>query len=73
MFHRSTGLVGFAIIDNAAHFGGLIAGVVCGVVLIKKADGVVLAEVSKLVRGLGLASLIAIAAISFFSVVMILK
>lgn len=67
------GLVGFAIIDNAAHLGGLVAGVVCGIVLIKKADGVSLADVSRLVRGLGLASLIAIAAISLFSIVMILK
>jgi membrane associated rhomboid family serine protease len=67
------GFVGFAIIDNAAHLGGLVAGVVCGVVLIKKANSVNLAIVSRLVRGLGLASLIVIAAISLFSIVMILK
>jgi membrane associated rhomboid family serine protease len=66
------GLVGFAIIDNAAHLGGLVAGGVCGVVFIK-AGGVSLANVSRLVRGLGLASLIAIVAISSFSIVMILK
>jgi len=67
------GLVGFAIIDNAAHLGGLVAGVVVGLVLIKKADGVSLADVSRLVRGLGWASLLAIAAISLFSIVKILK
>jgi Uncharacterized membrane protein (homolog of Drosophila rhomboid) len=67
------GLVGFAIIDNAAHLGGLVAGVVFGLVLIKKGDGVSLAAVSRLVRGLGWASLLAIAAISLFSIVKILK
>jgi membrane associated rhomboid family serine protease len=67
------GLVGFAIIDNAAHLGGLVAGVVCGVVFINKADGVSFANVSRLVRGLGFVSLIVFAAISLFSIVMILK
>jgi membrane associated rhomboid family serine protease len=67
------GLVGFAVIDNAAHLGGLVAGVVFGLVLIKRADGISLTDVSRLVRGLGWASLLAIAAISLFSIVMILK
>jgi membrane associated rhomboid family serine protease len=67
------GLVGFAIIDNAAHLGGLVAGVVCGVVFINKADGVSFANVSRLVWGLGFVSLIVFAAISLFSIVMILK
>ena len=65
------GLVGFAIIDNAAHLGGLLAGAVCGMVFIKK-DGVAnLAKASRLVRALGLASLLVIAVISLFSIVMI--
>jgi membrane associated rhomboid family serine protease len=67
------GLVGFAVIDNAAHLGGLVAGVVCGVVFINKAGGIGLANVSRLVAGLGLVSLIAIAAISLFSIMKILK
>lgn len=67
------GLVGFAIIDNAAHLGGLLAGVACGVAFIRRADGARLKGVGKLVRGLGLASLLAIAAISLLSIVMILK
>lgn len=67
------GLVGFAIIDNAAHLGGLLAGAVCGMVFIKK-DGVAnLAKASRLVRALGLASLLVIAVISLFSIVKIVK
>jgi membrane associated rhomboid family serine protease len=67
------GLVGFAVIDNAAHLGGLVAGVVCGFVFINKAGGISLANVSRLIGGLGLVLLIAIAAISLFSIMMILK
>ena len=67
------GLVGFAVIDNAAHLGGLVAGVSCGAVFIRRAGGAGSAGVSKLVRGLGLASLVAIAGISLFSIAMILK
>ena len=67
------GLVGFAIIDNAAHLGGLVAGVICGIAFIKRASDVSLANVSKLVRAAGLVSLLVIAAISLFSIVMILK
>jgi membrane associated rhomboid family serine protease len=67
------GLVGFAIIDNAAHLGGILAGVACGSLLIKKDADVNLTNVSRLVEGLGLASLIAIALISLLSIVMILK
>lgn len=65
------GLVGFAIIDNAAHLGGLVAGAACGVIFIKKAAGDNLAEASRLVKRMGLAALIAIAAISLLSAGMI--
>jgi membrane associated rhomboid family serine protease len=67
------GLVGFAIIDNAAHIGGLVAGVVCGGLLIKKSDGADLVTASRLVKGLGFAALLAIALISLLSIIMILK
>jgi membrane associated rhomboid family serine protease len=67
------GLVGFAVIDNAAHLGGLLAGVACGGILIKKDANVNLANVSRLVEGLGLASLLAITLISLFSIMMILE
>ena len=30
------GLIGFDIINNAAHLGGLIGGAICGAVMIKK-------------------------------------
>src|ERR1041384_2891019 len=67
------GLVGFAIIDNSAHLGGLIAGIVCGLVIIKKDVDTHLANRSRLVKVLGLASLLVIAMISLFSIAMILK
>src|ERR1041384_3891790 len=67
------GLVGFAIIDNSAHLGGLIAGIVCGLVIIKKDVDPHLANRSRLVKVLGLASLLVIAMISLFSIAMILK
>ncbi|HKY54065.1 MAG TPA: rhomboid family intramembrane serine protease [Anaerolineales bacterium] len=72
-FIGAIGLVGFAIIDNAAHLGGLVAGVVCGVVFINKAGGVRVTNISRLVWGLGLVSLLAIAAISVFSIMKIAK
>ena len=67
------GLVGFAIIDNAAHLGGLVGGVICGLILIKKGGGANSTQVSRLVRWLGWASLFAIVGISLFSIVKILK
>jgi membrane associated rhomboid family serine protease len=72
-FMGVVGLVGFAIIDNAAHLGGLLAGAVCGMVFIKKGGVANLANASRLVRALGLASLLAIVVISLFSIVIISK
>ena len=67
------GLAGFAIIDNAAHLGGLAAGVACGQLLIGKSEGTNIADASSLVRGLGLTALLAIALISLLSIIMISK
>jgi membrane associated rhomboid family serine protease len=62
------GLVGFAIIDNAAHVGGLIAGGICGVVMIKRDGQTIPIETSAAVKVFGAASLLAIAGISALSV-----
>jgi membrane associated rhomboid family serine protease len=67
------GLVGFAVIDNAAHLGGLLGGIICGLISINKGAGADAAPASRLVRGLGWAALLAIAAVSLFSIIMILK
>lgn len=67
------GLVGFAVIDNAAHLGGLLAGAACGIVSIKNGGVTTSTTASRLVRALGLASLLVIVAISVFSIVMIVK
>jgi membrane associated rhomboid family serine protease len=67
------GLVGFAIIDNAAHLGGLLAGVVCGLIFIKKDVDANLTKASTLVNALGLASLFLIAMTSLLSIVKIVK
>lgn len=66
------GLVGFSIIDNAAHLGGLIAGAICGAVMIKRGSQEMPVETGAAVKVLGMASLLAIAAISLFSILKIL-
>jgi len=66
------GLIGFAIIDNAAHLGGLIGGAICGAVMIKKNGQTMPVEVGAAVKVLGIASLLAIAGISLFSILKIL-
>jgi membrane associated rhomboid family serine protease len=71
-FIGAIGLIGFAIIDNAAHLGGLLAGVVCGLLIIKKNVDARLAP-STLVKILGLASLFAIAMLSLLSIVVITR
>lgn len=47
------GLIGFAIIDNAAHLGGLIAGGICGSVTIKRVGQTTPIEASAAVKPLG--------------------
>jgi membrane associated rhomboid family serine protease len=66
------GLIGLAIIDNAAHLGGLIGGAICGAVMIKKDSKAMPVEVGAAVKVLGIASLLAIAGISLFSILKIL-
>jgi membrane associated rhomboid family serine protease len=66
------GLIGFAIIDNAAHLGGLIAGAIYGAVMIKGDSQEIPVEASGAIKVLGAASLLAIAGISLFSILKIL-
>ena len=66
------GLIGFAIIDNAAHLGGLIAGGICGAMMIKRDGQTMPIEASAAVKAFGAASLLAIAGISLFSILKIL-
>src|SRR5215475_13511391 len=68
---RKVGLIGFAIIDNAAHLGGLIGGAICGAVMIKKDGQAMPVEVGAAVKALGIASLLAIAVISLLSILKI--
>jgi membrane associated rhomboid family serine protease len=65
------GVIGFAIIDNAAHLGGLIAGAIYGALMIKGYSQEMPVETGAAVRVLGLASLLAIAGISLFSILKI--
>jgi membrane associated rhomboid family serine protease len=66
------GLVGFAIIDNAAHLDGLIAGGICGIVMIKRDPQSIPINADATVKIFGMASLLAIAGISLFSILKIL-
>lgn len=56
------GVVGFAFIDNAAHFGGLVAGLLLGWFFVKRSEN------GKLVTLGGSAALIALASITAFAV-----
>jgi membrane associated rhomboid family serine protease len=66
------GLVGFANIDNAAHLGGLIAGAICGAVMIKRYSQEMPVKAGAAVIVFGVASLLAIAGVSLFSILKIL-
>jgi membrane associated rhomboid family serine protease len=72
-FIGALGLVGFAIIDNAAHLGGLLAGAGCGAVLINKRAEANPSEASRFTVGLGSVSLALIAAISLLSIVTLMS
>src|SRR5262245_42412019 len=66
------GLVGFAIIDNAAHLGGLIAGALCGAAMIKRESQEMPIGASDAGKVRGETLLLAIAGISSFSILKIL-
>jgi membrane associated rhomboid family serine protease len=66
------GLVGFANIDNAAHLVGLISGSICGAVMIKRYSHEMPVKAGAAVIFFGVASLLAIAGVSLFSILKIL-
>lgn len=67
------GLVGFTIIDNAAHLGGLIAGAICGAVMIKRDSQEMPVKAGAALKVFGVASLLAFAGISLFTILMMLR
>jgi membrane associated rhomboid family serine protease len=72
-FIAAVGLVGFAFIDNAAHFGGLIAGAACGMIFIKKDEKTIPIKATKAVEITGLVVMLLIIVISIFSIAKIIK
>jgi membrane associated rhomboid family serine protease len=72
-FIAAVGLVGFALIDNAAHFGGLIAGVVLSVVLISPRTQEFPIAANALTRILGFGALLGIATVSLLAILKILS
>lgn len=67
------GLVGFAIIDNAGHLGGLLAGAAIGGLLIKRSDDSESTYINKVIPILGYVSMLVIIGISVFSIMKIVK
>ena len=72
-FIGAVGLVGVAIIDNAAHFGGVAAGIVCGNVLIRTDNGALPVGTNRMIRNFGRLSLLISIGISLVSIVMIFR
>jgi membrane associated rhomboid family serine protease len=66
------GIVGFALIDNAAHLGGLLAGAVCGGYLIGKEEAIPV-KPEKWVELMAYGSLIIIGIICLWSIVVMAK
>jgi membrane associated rhomboid family serine protease len=72
-FIAAIGLVGFVFIDNAAHFGGLVAGAACGMTFIKKDEKYIPIKASRVVTITGFIVMLLIIAISIFSIAKILQ
>jgi membrane associated rhomboid family serine protease len=66
------GIVGFALIDNAAHLGGLLAGAVCGVYLIGREETIPI-KPEKRVELMAYGSLVIIGIICLWSIVVMAK
>lgn len=67
------GLVGIQFIDNAAHVGGLVTGVLVGSLTVSKANPQIPIIAHPLTVSFGMISLLAIIGISAFSVVLIFR
>ncbi len=67
------GLVGYQFIDNAAHAGGLLAGIAYGYLGFKKSDTVRRPQLSTLDRIIGVSSMIILASAAIFTVVKMLQ
>ncbi|MEP2777387.1 MAG: rhomboid family intramembrane serine protease [Luteolibacter sp.] len=63
------GLVGYRFIDNAAHFGGLLAGMAYAVIVFPKSGSVLRPRMTLTDRVVGSASLLAIVAAALYAVV----
>jgi membrane associated rhomboid family serine protease len=63
------GLVGYRFIDNAAHFGGLLAGMVYAGIVFPKSVSVLRPKMNATDRIVGMASLAVIAASAFLAVI----
>jgi membrane associated rhomboid family serine protease len=66
------GIVGFALIDNAAHLGGLLTGVVCGYYLISL-EGTIPIKPKRWVELMAYGSLLVIGIICLWSIVVMAK
>lgn len=62
------GLVGYRFIDNAAHFGGLLAGMAYAVIVFPKSGSVLRPRMTVTDRVLGVASLVVIAGSGLFAI-----
>lgn len=63
------GLVGYRFIDNAAHFGGLLAGMAYAAIVFPKSGSVLRPKMTKTDRLVGVASLVVIAISGAFAIV----
>lgn len=71
-FIAAVGLVGFALIDNAAHFGGLLTGAALGAALINSRTQELPVAASIFSRILGSGALLGVAAISLLAILKIM-